>query len=86
MSLIIKDEETHQLTWELIQLTGETMTGAVTVAMRERLERERLERSVENRLRRLRAIRRLGLRQVSGGVMSSQHDSPLAFPLTPSRE
>jgi len=50
MSLNIKNEETHQLARELVALTGETMTGAVTVALR--------ERSVETRLRRLRAIRK----------------------------
>ena len=32
------------------------MTGAITVALRERLERERHERSVEARVQRLRAI------------------------------
>ncbi len=58
MSLNIKNEETHQLARELVQLTGETMTGAVTVALRERLERERRERSVKTRLQRLRAIRK----------------------------
>ena len=58
MSLNIKNEETHQLARELVALTGETMTGAVTVALRERLERERRERSIETRLRRLRAIRK----------------------------
>ena len=58
MSLNIKNEETHQLARELVALTGETMTGAVTVALRERLERERRERSIETRLQRLRAIRK----------------------------
>ena len=32
------------------------MTGAITVALKERLEREQRERSVEARLRRMRAI------------------------------
>ena len=32
---------------ELAELTGETMTGAVTVSLRERLERERRERDIE---------------------------------------
>ena len=58
MSLNIKNEEAHQLARELVALTGETMTGAVTVALRERLERERRERSIETRLQRLRAIRK----------------------------
>ena len=39
MSLNIKNEETCRLAGELAKLTGETMTGAITVALRERLER-----------------------------------------------
>ena len=56
MSLNIKNEETCRLAGELAQITGETMTGAITVALKERLERERHERSVEARLKRMRAI------------------------------
>ena len=41
MSLNIKNEETCRLARELADLTGETMTGAVTVALKERLEREK---------------------------------------------
>ncbi len=44
VSLNIKNEETCRLTGEVRQLTGETMTGAITVALRERLERERRRR------------------------------------------
>lgn len=55
MSLSIKNEETCRLARELAQLTGETITGAITVALRERLERER-RRIVEERLRNMRAI------------------------------
>ena len=40
MSLNIKNEETCRLAAELARLTGETKTGAITVALRERLERE----------------------------------------------
>ena len=36
MSLNIKNEETCRLAGELAHLTGETMTGAITVALRER--------------------------------------------------
>jgi antitoxin VapB len=39
MSLNIKNEETHRLALELAALTGESMTAAVTEAVRERLER-----------------------------------------------
>ncbi len=43
MGLNIKSEETHQLVRELAERTGETMTAAVTAAVRERLERVRRE-------------------------------------------
>jgi antitoxin VapB len=39
MGLNIKNEETHRLVEELAKLTGESMTAAVTEAVRERLER-----------------------------------------------
>ena len=56
MSLNIKNEETCRLAGELARLTGETMTGAITVALRERLQRENHKRSVEARVQDLRAI------------------------------
>ena len=56
MSLNIKNEETCRLARELADLTGESMTGAITVALEERLERERHERSVETRLLKMREI------------------------------
>lgn len=39
MSLNIKNEETHRMAQELAALTGESMTVAVTEAVRERLAR-----------------------------------------------
>jgi len=39
MSLNIKNEETSRLIHELANLTGETLTGAVTSAVQERLKR-----------------------------------------------
>jgi antitoxin VapB len=41
MGFNIEDEETHRLVEELAKLTGESMTAAVTEAVRERLERIR---------------------------------------------
>ena len=38
MTLNIKNEETHRLARELATLTGESLTAAITVAIRERLE------------------------------------------------
>ena len=46
MSLNIKNEEICRLANELARLTGETMTGAITVALHERLQREKRRRSV----------------------------------------
>lgn len=39
MSLNIKNEETHRMAQELAKATGESMTVAVSEAIRERLER-----------------------------------------------
>ena len=44
MSLNIKSPETHKLAQELAELTGESMTAAVTEAVRERLVRVRREK------------------------------------------
>lgn len=43
MALNIKNEETQNLAKELARLTGESMTAAITEAVRERLERVRSE-------------------------------------------
>ena len=56
MVLSIKNKETCRLAREWAHLTGETMTGAITVALRERLERIRREGSTETRIQRLLAI------------------------------
>jgi len=44
MSLNIKNENTHELARELAQLTGESLTTAVTESVRERLERVKARR------------------------------------------
>jgi antitoxin VapB len=44
MGLNIKNEEAHRLASELARLTGESMTRAVTVALRDRLQRVRRHR------------------------------------------
>jgi antitoxin VapB len=52
MGLNLKNDEAHQLARELAALTGESLTAAVTVAVRERLERIRARKrgSLANRL------------------------------------
>ena len=44
MALNIKDPETDRLARRLSALTGESITGAVKTAVRERIEREERER------------------------------------------
>lgn len=44
MSLNIKREQTYRLAQELAQLTGESVTEAVTRAVQERLDRKRRHR------------------------------------------
>ncbi|MGB6746222.1 MAG: type II toxin-antitoxin system VapB family antitoxin [Terracidiphilus sp.] len=55
-SLNIKDEETHRLTKELAQLTGESLTSAVKTSVKERLERQEKASRTENRMEWLRRI------------------------------
>ena len=43
MALNLKNKETERLVQELSELTGESLTAAVTEAVRERLERLRAE-------------------------------------------
>ena len=47
MSMNIKNKETYRLTKQLSELTGESLTTAVTEAVRERLDRVRRERGVD---------------------------------------
>ena len=44
--LNIKNREAHQMAEELSRLTGESMTTAVTIALRERLARVRQEQGL----------------------------------------
>ncbi len=50
MALSIKTEEADRLARSLVKLTGETMTEAVTVALRERLKREQEKRKADKDL------------------------------------
>ena len=57
MSLNIKKPETHELAERLAKLTGETLTEAVTIALRERLARlENVSAIDEERYRELKAL------------------------------
>jgi len=69
MSLNIKNEETHQLAAQLAQLTGETLTRAVTIALKERLEREKRRR---NRTGVAAALMRIAQRCASRPVLDNR--------------
>jgi len=56
MALNIKDAETEQLAAEVAAMTGESKTGAVRTALRERRARLALERVGRDRERALRAL------------------------------
>lgn len=58
MALNIKDKETEALVAEIAALTGETKTGAVRQAARERLERLRLQAGKPNPRRDAESMRR----------------------------
>ena len=73
MSLNIKNEETCRLAGELARLTGETMTGAITAALRERLQREKRRRSAGIRVRELRAIAERCARLPGPGPSAVEH-------------
>ena len=47
MAMNIKSAEAHRLARELAALTGESLSGAVTEALRERLERLRRQRGAD---------------------------------------
>lgn len=50
MSLNIKNPEADRLAHELARRTGESVTRAITIALRERLERQEAAKKGENRL------------------------------------
>ena len=73
MSFKPQNDEILQLAGELANLTGETVDEAVTVALRERLERVKHERSVEERLQALRAISQRTAKMLRDGPSAVDH-------------
>ena len=66
MALNIKDPKAHELAQALAKETGETMTRAVTEALRERLERVRRRERPEARAQELVAIGRRCAKALKG--------------------
>ncbi|HUY47652.1 MAG TPA: type II toxin-antitoxin system VapB family antitoxin [Streptosporangiaceae bacterium] len=74
--LNIKSDDAYRLASELASLTGESLTAAVTAALRERLERERRERGEEQAARRARiaALAAEIRASIPGPVSSADHN------------
>ena len=77
MGLNIKNDETYRLAGELARLTGETMTGAITIALRERLEREKRLRDADVRAQKLRAIAERCAKLLEPGPSAVEHGEVL---------
>jgi len=81
MALSIKTEKADRLARELAQLTGETMTEAVTRSLAERLERERRARAADLPARVEAFVARVGplldRRPVSREEWDAASDDPL---------
>jgi len=73
MSLNIKNEETCRLADELARLTGDTKTGAITIALKERLEREKRRRDADALMRELRAIGERCAARLKPGPSAVEH-------------
>ncbi len=56
MHLNIKNKEAYELAAELARLTGDNLTSAVVLALRERLARERRRRNIDDITARLMEI------------------------------
>ena len=73
MGLNIKNDETCRLARDLARLTGETMTGTITVALRERLAREKRRRNASARIEELLAIGRRCAESLGPGTSAVEH-------------
>jgi antitoxin VapB len=71
--LNIKSEDAYRLASELAELTGESLTTAVTTALRERLEREQAARNRGARMARVRGITAEIRRNMREPLPSSDH-------------
>ena len=73
MSLSIKNNETCRLAGELARLTGETKAGAITVTLRERLERESRHRDINARIESLHTIGQRCVKLLRPGPSAVDH-------------
>lgn len=73
MSLNIKNEETCRLAAELAELTGTTKTGAITAALRDKLEKERHARGAQKRREKMREIVQRFAEHLGPGPSAVEH-------------
>lgn len=73
MSLNIKNEETCRLARELANLSGESITGAVTVALAQRLDREKHASNAPERLQDMLNIAKRCSDLLGPGLSSVEH-------------
>lgn len=73
MSLNIKNEEACRLAAELAELTGTTKTGAITAALRDKLEKERHARTAHERLAKMRDIAERCAKLLGPGPSAVEH-------------
>ncbi len=69
--------DTYRLALKLAELTGNTNLGAINIALRERLERERQKSKSDTKLRDTQAIARRCAALVGSGASSMDHDEEL---------
>lgn len=65
MALSIKNPEAERLARDLARRTGESVTTAITIALRERLERQKQAKQAESRLEWLNRIT-----EITAGIMN----------------
>ena len=73
MSINIKNEETCRLARELAGMTGETMTAAITIALGDRLERERRRLGADVLARELHVIGQRCAKLLGPGPSAVEH-------------
>jgi antitoxin VapB len=77
MSLNIKNEETCRLAAELARMTGQSKTGAITSALRERIAREKQLHGADVRAQTLLAIGERCARRLGPGPGAAEHGDVL---------
>ena len=85
MSLNIKDEEVHQWARKLANLTGESMTTAVKISVKERLERQEKAATRESRMEWLNRITKetaaiMNDGRISKEIMDELYDDETGLP------